>query len=273
MNRLFNILCFLLVSTCAFSTPEGAIDGVFSVSATQKVWFSQGNLQYQATSGKWRFAENQIDIIGEKNRLASASYGGWIDLFSWGCSGHNGKKPYFYSADGKYQVFNVKNISGTQYDWGVKNSISNGGRKANMWRVLTHKEWDYLIYFRKNASRLRSQAVVDNLLGYVLLPDNWVLPHGCTFTPDANDYFTNRLTAYQWKLMEKAGAVFLPAAGYRDHHHKLNYLRQGGFYWTATSDKDTQYAYEFSFGATDMFTDYHVSKYAGQSVRLVQNVK
>ena len=68
---------------------EGALSGDFSVSETEKVRFSKGNLQYQASTNTWRFAENQWDYIGEGNTNASASYEGWIDLFSWGTSGYD----------------------------------------------------------------------------------------------------------------------------------------------------------------------------------------
>lgn len=45
----------------------GAISGLFSVGATQQVWFSQGNLQYRASTNTWRFAENQWDYVGTQN--------------------------------------------------------------------------------------------------------------------------------------------------------------------------------------------------------------
>ena len=44
--------------------PGGALSGLFSVSATQQVHFSQGNLQYQASTNTWRFAEHQYDYVG-----------------------------------------------------------------------------------------------------------------------------------------------------------------------------------------------------------------
>ena len=84
--------------------PTGAINGLFSVSATQQVYFSQGNLQYKASTNIWRFAENQWDYVGTQNSgssgtsggtvsgsdnsMISATYEGWIDLFGWGTSGY-----------------------------------------------------------------------------------------------------------------------------------------------------------------------------------------
>ena len=77
--------------------PDGVLPGLFSVSATRQVRFSQGNLQYQASTNTWRFAEHQYDYVGTQtadrygnyggnvsgsdNRSISSTYSGWIDLF------------------------------------------------------------------------------------------------------------------------------------------------------------------------------------------------
>ena len=68
---------------------EGSLVGKFSVSASKQVVFSKGNLQYQASTNTWRFAENQYDYVGEANENISATYDGWIDLFGWGTSGYD----------------------------------------------------------------------------------------------------------------------------------------------------------------------------------------
>ena len=73
---------------------EGTINGIFSVSQNKMVKFSQGNLQYQASTKTWRFAEHQWDIIGKNNMYISKKYSGWIDLFGWSTSGFKGKNPY-----------------------------------------------------------------------------------------------------------------------------------------------------------------------------------
>lgn len=54
-------------------TPTGAMSGLFSINNTEKVWFSQGNLQYQQSNNTWHFAENQWDYSGVSN----------YDLFAW----------------------------------------------------------------------------------------------------------------------------------------------------------------------------------------------
>ena len=44
---------------------DGAILAEFSVSDSTKIYFSQGNLQYQASTNTWRFAEHQWDYVGD----------------------------------------------------------------------------------------------------------------------------------------------------------------------------------------------------------------
>ena len=67
--------------------PEGKINGVFSVGNDKKVFFSKGNLQYQASTDTWRFAESQFDVVGLDNKQISDSDTCWIDLFGWATSG------------------------------------------------------------------------------------------------------------------------------------------------------------------------------------------
>ena len=120
---------------------DGVLNGAFSVSANTQVYFSQGNLQYQASTDIWRFAEHQWDIVGSDNSNISASYSGWIDLLGWGTGGN----PTLASTDYNDYI--------TFTDWGV-NAISNGGNAANQWRTLTKDEWIYLFYGRTNAATL-----------------------------------------------------------------------------------------------------------------------
>ena len=72
--------------------------GGWSVKRTEgKVRFSQGSLQFQASTKTWRFAPNQLTTISEENNnRASSSYSGWIDEFYFGTSGWDNTKddPY-----------------------------------------------------------------------------------------------------------------------------------------------------------------------------------
>ena len=215
----------------SFTTNEhGPLPGVFSVSSTKQVRFSCGNLQYKASTNTWRFAENQWDYVGENNSVRSASYDGWIDSYGWGTSGYNNKYPYMSSDNANAYAFgDWTDITGTMYDWGLYCSISNGGTPGS-WFTLSYDEFKYLLETRSRASSLQAFATVNNVLGLILLPDNWVLPSGMTFTSQGTAAnVSNTYTVSQWKVMEAAGAVFLPAAGSNDADYGTH-----GDYWTAS---------------------------------------
>ena len=146
---------------------SGVIKAPFSVSADKQVYFSMGNLQYNAGTKTWRFAERQYDMIGTANSNVSSTYSGYIDLFGWGTSGWNSgakaNQPYSINTD--YTDYYVgssydNNLTGAyaNADWGVYNAISNGGNAAGLWRTLTKDEWYYLINSRPEASKLYSQS-------------------------------------------------------------------------------------------------------------------
>lgn len=189
---------------------EGALIGKFTVNADgDQVCFSQGNLQYQASTHTWRFAENQWDYVGTQypvsedmggtvpgsdNANISDSYDGWIDLFGWGTSGyHDPNDPYnenyqpwstsnsivdewdneWYNYYGYGPSTNMSspNLTGgsANYDWGVYNPISNGGNQAGLWRTLTHEEIVYLFKIRSTNSGIRCAKAKVNNVNGVIL--------------------------------------------------------------------------------------------------------
>ncbi len=273
--------------------PVGAINGYFSVSENSLVHFSQGNLQYQASTNTWKFAEHQYDYVGDANSNISSTYSGWIDLFGWGTSGyHDSNDPYNvnyqpwstasstvntnYNAYGYGPSTNVSspNLTGgsANYDWGVYNSISNGGNQPNLWRTLTNEEWSYVFKTRNTSSGIRyAKAQVNNVNGIILLPDDWSTTTynlNNANSTDAN-YTSNIMTASQWEVLEQVGAVFLPAAGMRSETSLYHVGTLGG-YWS-TSFEDEYYAYEIDF-APYTYIGHLIVRLAGYSVRLVCDV-
>jgi len=260
------------------SVEEGMLPGVFSVSANRTIRFSKGNMQYHAAQNKWRFAENQYDYVGEKNSNISSYYNGWIDLFGWGTSGWNNGGQYYqpwdYSAEsvdsklfGPYGEFNLTGDY-AYCDWAYYNQITNGGVLTDRWRTLLNEEWAYLYEGRANAYSLRSQAKVCDVNGYILLPDNWSTPAGCSFTPNSGSFNTNTYDESKWADMEAAGAVFLPAAGGRAAQI-LDEIGTGGHYWSA-SYYNINMAYSFYFDSSMAMPSYFYSlRYLGFSVRPV----
>ena len=257
----------------SFKASDGVIKAGFSVSDDKQVYFSQGNLQYQASTNTWRFAQHQYDIIGKDNKnVSSSSYSGWIDLFGWGTSGYNGITPY-----GTAWADCSKPIAGTNYDWGIYNKIFNAGDSAGLWRTLDAGEWVYIIFNRSNATSLRGMATINGINGLILLPDNWTLPEGLTFTIGENgsySYAQNIYSIADWAKMEVNGAVFLPAAGGCDVQRNVGDVGSRGYYWSSTPAGNYDiYAVYLYFYSNVVNTNFDDLSYFGISVRLVQDVE
>ena len=282
MNKcLLSLLSMLMVCFNASATEEGALNGTFTVNGSgDKVQFSQGNLQYQASTGTWRFADNQWDVIGAANSNISSTYSGWIDLFGWATSGwksgcgNNAYQPYSTSTTPEdyslHDLWFIYNMTGdyANADWGVYNAISNGGNAVGLWRTLNFNELNYLFNTRQNASNLRSQVTVNGVHGYAILPDEFILPEGISFIAMAEDWTTNVYDTTAWQQMEAAGAVFLPAAGCRVNGNKINFINERGYYWTSSVQNGVlKYMIYFHESSATL---YRLTADHGLSVRLVQ---
>ena len=258
MKKIFTLFVAALCCANMFAI-EGALTGKFSVNANgDKIQFSQGNLQYQASTKTWRFAEHQWNFVGEQsdedkkmgnvyengvqcdNTQISDNYTGWIDLFGWG----TGDNPTCVSTNpSDYTNF---------VDWGV-NAISNGGNVPNAWRTLSADEWDYILFKRPRAAELCSFIPA----GLVLLPDDWEKPEGIDFKNmtelfsfvSSENWYSGSLTNNNcssrynslstsesaWSKMEKAGAVLLPATEERTGTEvDISYYYEEGHYWSSS---------------------------------------
>ena len=238
--------------------PTGGIDGLFSVSATKKVYFSKGNLRATYNgSWTWSFADHQYDAVGNAaaNTLISGngtvSANGSVDLFGWvgANSAFEGMAAFGISNSADLGNYGNTNGEALKNDWGT-NAISNGGNVANYgWRTLTKDEWNYVLTSRAGADSKKGAATVNNVAGWILLPDAWTLPAGANFTAGKdNGFTTNSYTADQWAVMESAGAVFLPLTGSRKRS-TVEYWTDYGYYWSATSASATA-AYIAAFSAS-----------------------
>ena len=204
--------------SCDGVTPEPMY--YFTVMQGKKVQIAPGNLQYQASTSTFRFAEHQYDFVGGttsgdtpttcgnvyennvkcNNMLIGDSYTGWIDLFGWG----TGSNPTETSPDNEdYENFD---------DWG-------GHIGDNNWRTLNVLEYlcllgyfdndmmtgtlealgyvDYIRYQKsgpctitENPSRDGDQPAVV-AYGMVILPDYWTPPTGCSFNYGETNFITD----------------------------------------------------------------------------------
>lgn len=206
--------------------------GVFTIDGYgHKIRFAPGNLQYQASTNTWRFAENQWDYIGKDNEKVSVTSDAWIDMFGWG----TGNNPTNTSTvNGDYSIFT---------DWG-QNNIQNSGFG---WFTLTGEQWEYILYNRITPSRmLYSTAMVNNVSGLIIFPDDWdaSIYDLQNINYSYTQYGSDNIPLTVWlEKFEANGAVFLPSAGYRGKDNKFIYSVFNpqtkkhyplGSYWGAT---------------------------------------
>lgn len=216
----------------------------FSLGDYERVEFAPGNLQYQPSSGKWRFAPYQYSYIGYDNQYISDSYSGWIDLFGWGTGSNptrNTNNDY-----GDYEYFD---------DWG---SEGIGGD----WRTPSKDEWNYLFNRRDNASQKWWYATVNGVAGVIILPDNWSL--------DGYNYRYSSYDLTNWNNMEHSGAIFLPAAGWRKVT-SMNSVGTDGDYWSSTKHSSGR-AYNLDFNSRGVTASDNSPATHAFAVRLIRSI-
>jgi hypothetical protein len=275
----------LIVDSSDF--PIGAIKGLFTINDNgDQVYFSQGNLQYigSASTPYWKFADNQWDYLGTRTGQNSLNQNVDRDLFGWGTSGWDNGNTYFqpwdtqnngdyYTGYGYGPDSNLSNAYANA-DWGVYNSISNGGNQSNQWRTLTANEWLYVLNIRTTTSGIRYvRAMVNNVNGLILLPNEWdPIYFSLNNSNQYNaNYNSNIITALQWSFLEQYGAVFLPTAGYRDGT-LVTSVGFFGIYWSA-SYYDSCHAYNIHFDESGLSPQVMTVRSDGISVRLVRDVE
>ena len=201
------------------------------------------------------------------------------------------------------------------YDWGVYNNICNDGiYSSGAWRTMTcdsdlnhDGEWNYLFEQRSastingtdNARFANAQINVrlNQLVnGVMLFPDNYTWPAEVAYYPSSINVGTapftsehqHQWTEAEWSLIEKNGAVFLPAAGYRENHTNLiNFpswvcfywsVTRGDFYWGISPQNGEEGYIDYTNNAnhltlgSGLYEFSHSVHYQGMSVRLVRNV-
>lgn len=281
--------------------------GAFSISETEQVVFSRGNLQYNQSGNTWRFAKHQYDYVGgevrvsalnlntvhqgnvvlktdvagdtdlsDNEQIGAGSYVGWIDLYGWG----TGNDPT------KHTKLNTAYTD--WHEWGAHN-IVNSGKPDNTtwWQSITHHEWEYLLDDRDNWRYNRGCAMVNGIKGFILLPDNCsvsitplsdeVLIDGTVWGGNWTD---NTYDIAAWKNMELHGAVFFPAAGYRngtDFDGGTLDNQDHGVYWSSTqSTGAASWGWRFKKGDTTeriyLSHNYAMAPDNGHAVRLVHRL-
>lgn len=276
----------------------------FTIGTGKRVIISQGNLQYQASTGTWQFAANQYDYIGDAagNTTAEAeraTQSAWIDLFGWGTSGWNNGNIYFKPYDTKTaggapaNGYGYGPTDGSRYvysltgdyanaDWGVYDSIANGGNVAGRWRTPQSLEFGQIFKNRKAstlngvANALYAKATVNGVNGVVVFPDVYEHPAGVALPTSINatgsgGWDGNIYSASEWAKMEAAGCVFMPITARMNNGEVV--ATAYGCYWSSTVGSTQGHAFyvlfssaNFYYNSTSCYRNY------GQAVRLVQDI-
>lgn len=171
LNLFLTLVALFFATTSLWAKPaaadaNGKLPGTFTVDACgRKVYFSQANLQYTKSTGKWSFMDQQYTTVETNGMTIGTDYANQnvVSLFGWGTSGWNNDptcvnyQPYktAYStngpADNRFQYGpSGTNVVGTsnhataenwfkqvgetrpyeRYDWGVYNAITGVIRLA-----------------------------------------------------------------------------------------------------------------------------------------------
>lgn len=250
------------------------LPGFFTVNGEGKqVRFSKGNLQatYNGSGYTFGFAANQYDYIGDaagNTTIDSQTYGAVVDLFCW-------------STDAVSNNWGIHIKEGTNVEGFTTGNFKDWGKvfdDKGTWRTLTKEEWYYLFYTR-NASKVSgtenarySKATVNGIEGMILLPETYVHPSGVADLENINNagvaFKGNSYDLSAWTKMESAGAVFLPAASYRQGSGIPSWAPGSGRYWTTSNFTFLSFNKD---GIDPKYRD--SSKTYGYSVRLVMDVE
>lgn len=234
-------------------------DGLFSISATEKVYFAKGNLRYKIPSSgtneneayfsqptTWSFCDNQYDVIETAttnlDNGKSPGNGTYTGLFVYGSNGAT-IQPRSVTSN----ITGDLTTSTNNFDWGIR--VGDGN-----WFTLSASQWKYLLEDRtmklhsgnnnSHKGKRYLQATIHGIKGLIIFPDfYWGSMEG---GPDPNSA-DNTVSDDDWIVMQKKGAVFLPAAGYASKPASgppalLNRLTLSGkgtscYYWTSTDKK------------------------------------
>lgn len=250
----------------------------FTVGNGKQVSFSPGNLQYKASTGTWRFANRNWEVLGQNNTNISSTYDGYIDLFGYGTS----YEPYLHTqTPSDYYTGDLT----TTHDWGWALSEFLGEGVTNRWRTLSYDEWYFLLYTRNVNFRFAKCTLWDGngFQGLIVFPDDFETDVSIPTLNNTNAQYSAFVinSEQEWSYdYEGKGCVFLPTSGYRSGTSVLSVYARG-YYWTSSYNNNNNRAYLFGIDTNAMILgnympaiNFHAegqNTYFGCAVRLVKN--
>ncbi|MCQ2094699.1 MAG: hypothetical protein MJY81_06880 [Bacteroidaceae bacterium] len=209
--------------------PEGAHAGEFSVSATKKVHFSQGNLYYDMSEDDpdmyvFKFEENQYDFYHEDWGEEKDQH---VSYFYWNEMAHDA--PQSPQTEKEHLCYLFTNGTGNTPKTMPENFVVN---EEEGWRTLSKAEWDFLLNARPDDYNkivelsytpfIENPAVIDaeEYWGLFIYPDDY------KGTKAAGE---EGLTT--WEEINKLGIVFLPLTEIQGKGALED--NNGWMYWTS----------------------------------------
>ena len=253
------------------------LSGEFTVGTGKKARFSGGNLWYDGS--KFLFEDRQYESTPSSSGDRDSTH---VSHFMW-CGA---------AADAIASTFNEEEAT----TFFAASGFTVYGNSA--WYTPKHSEVQYLLYSRSASTvcgvadarwfkgRINTEGST-YVNGLFLIPDVFAWPASVTVDPSAN--INNRDAGYsaasfslaEFKALEQAGIVFLPAAGNRNGSAgsaSVSNVNAEGFYWVSGRMDGIvdEYAEEVHFSDAKLYPEKsgiaQNYRYMAQSVRLLIDV-
>lgn len=248
----------------SFSDKPALLSGKFTVETGKQVQFTKGNL-YHSNSG-WALEANQFDFR-TWNGKSAVTHG----VTTTTQSGDAGLLYWTMEAANSYNESYTESGTGTTDKFFCYNCDDSFGSLSGLY-ALSSDEWSHLFTGRDSYANKYGYATVANVEGIIILPDTFSDPYaGIKEFNSTTGWTANVYSAADWIAMESEGAVFLPAAGFREGSDVGGSVGNSGGYWSSTAD-DESYANSVFFDSKDFFPDNIDPRHFGFSVRLVYQI-
>jgi hypothetical protein len=185
------------------SSLPGAVNGAFPLSSGRAHYMARANLAYDTSDGRYKLNESQHDMIFTE-------------------------EPQWYLRQDpttmeKYDMFAPATVNAF-FKSPNTTKVYVDGVETGSWFAPTSTQWQYLLEGRlastvcgvHNARFVK--CCIDWLKGLIILPCDYEHPSTVKDFAGINNkitsFTTNCFTWDEWRQIESAGAVFLPAAGY-----------------------------------------------------------
>ena len=281
-------------------------NSIFAVSETQKVHFTEGNLQWindnpgDVTSGYWQIAPTQYSYLGNGNAKGTANDSGEklgagnVDLFGWG----EVTAPFLCSTVNSDYSSTISAGNDLITDWATKfngatpvtlyadynNTKSYPLTAGESYCVLTKDQWVYLFQNQYWGFATVTMNDASTVNGIVVCPFGVDESTAQTYLTGTVRKFASNVSqitglsgtysenSISQAIIDENGLLFLPAAGYRSGYGAPINLGSYGRYWSTTASAADK-AYYLDFNSTGLNSALSASRYVGRSVRLASFVQ